>query len=89
MKSVSKAGGGESSDGITRETREAVMEVAVKESNTKNDHDHSSTGNGGESSKDDDMSSRSEHSEYIYGTKVPSDKQFDEMKRKDGAKKIG
>ena len=75
MKSVSKAGGGESSDGITRETREAVMEVAVKESNTKNDHDHSSTGNGGKSSKDDGMSSRSEHSEYIYVTKVlPSDK---------------
>ena len=46
------------------------MEVAVKESNTKNDHDHSSTGNGGDSSNDDDMSSRSEHSEYIYGTKV-------------------
>ena len=64
------------------------MEVAVKESNTKNDHDHSSTGNGGESSKDDDMSSRSEHSEYIYVTKVlPSDKQFDEMKPKYAAKK--
>ena len=58
----------------------------MKESNTKNDHDHISTGNGGESSKDDDMSSRSEDSEYIYGTKVPSDKKIDKIKRKYGAK---
>ena len=56
MKPSSKAGREESSDGMTREMREAVTEAEVKQSNTKDDHELSSTSDGEKRSKDDDRS---------------------------------